>query len=236
MDQLKEIRLLLDQVPKRSGGAQGTFFKTGAGHYAEHDQFIGVSMPALRIIAKEYKDLSLPELENLIISPINEERQLALLLLVSQYKRAKEVEKNRFYDFYMNHLKYVNNWNLVDSSAQYILGPHIEMAKREILVTLATSKNMWHRRIAIVATHHFIRKNDLAWTFKLAALLLNDRHDLIHKATGWMLREAGKKDLRQLIAFLDLHACRMPRTMLRYAIEKFPEQQRKNILRIKANS
>lgn len=233
MNHLKEIKLRLEQAPKRSDDKKVFFCKTGAGGYAEHDQFIGIPVPALRLIAKEYKDLSLPELEIFISSSINEERLLALFILVGQYKKARGQAKEILYDFYMNHLDRVNNWNLVDSSAQFILGPYIETTNRDMLITLANSENIWFRRIAIVATQHFIRKNDLAWTFKLAELLLNDTHDLIHKATGWMLREAGKKDTQQLITFLYAHAQKMPRTMLRYTIEKFPEDQRKKILKAK---
>jgi len=207
------------------------FFKTGAGSYAEHDQFIGVPVPTIRTIAKDFLDLSLDEITQLLKSPINEERFLGLIILVHQYQKASDSHKEELYQFYMDNLKHVNNWNLVDASAHLILGAHLCNKNRDILISLSQSDILWERRIAIVATWYFIRKNDLEWTFKIAALLLNDKHDLIHKAVGWMLREAGKKDIQQLINFLNAHAAHMPRTMLRYAIEKFPEQQRKSYLK-----
>lgn len=230
MNRLAELRSALEQSPKRSVVGSAHYFKTGKGEYAEHDKFMGIPVPVLRAVAKTYRDLSLDEVQELLTSPFNEERLLALFILVDQYKKADEPLKEQIFQFYCEHLHCVNNWNLVDSSAPHILGAYIFNKDRTILLTLAASHNMWERRIAIVATQHFIRKHDLCWTFKLAEMLLNDTHDLMHKATGWMLREAGEKDMQQLIAFLDQHARRMPRTMLRYAIEKFPEQQRKTIL------
>ncbi len=196
------------------------FFKTGTGHYAEGDKFIGVTVPALRKIAKEFANLTFAELETVISSPINEERLLALIILANQYKKASAVLQNEIYQFYLSNLRHVNNWNLVDSSAHLIIGAHLFDRNREILLTLANSPVLWERRIAIVATWYFIRNHDLTWTFKIAELLLNDKHDLIHKATGWMLREAGKKDELQLIAFLDKYSIKMPKTMLRYAKER----------------
>jgi len=218
---------MLATIPKEKSAI---FFKTGKGHYAEHDIFIGVSVPALRTLAKEFYNLSLPDLQELIASAINEERLLALIILVNQYQKADAHTKDELYDFYMRNMQHVNNWNLVDSSAHLIIGAHLYKADKEMLIDLAHSQNMWERRIAIVATWYFIRKNELNWTFKIATLLLNDTHDLIHKAVGWMLREAGKHDQALLIEFLNQHATTMPRTMLRYAIEKFPEEQRKNYL------
>jgi 3-methyladenine DNA glycosylase AlkD len=228
---LQEIKSLLAKSCTIAQDRQSYFFKTGAGSYAEHDQFIGVPVPARRAIAKKYPDLSLCELEQLLKSPINEERFLALILLTNQYQKADYIGKEQIYQFYMNNLKQVNNWNLVDASAHLIIGNHLFDKNRTILIQLAQSNNMWKRRIAIVATWYFIRKNDLTSTFQIAQLLLNDTHDLIHKATGWMLREAGKKDQQKLIDFLDLYSPHMPRTMLRYAIEKFPEEQRKSYLK-----
>jgi len=207
------------------------FFKTGIGEYAEHDEFIGVSVPILRKIAKDFENISQDELQELITSKINEERLLALLILIKKYDKASDPQKQKFYKFYLNNLSYVNNWNLVDTSAHLILGAHLADSNKDILFSLANSKIMWERRIAIVSTWYFIKKHDLIWTFSIAEILLNDTHDLIHKAVGWMLREAGKRDEQQLILFLDKHQKNMPRTMLRYAIEKFPETMRKNILR-----
>ena len=201
-----------------------SFFKTGKGQYSEHDQFLGVRVPQLRMLAKQFKDLSLAELELLITSPFNEERLLALLILENQYKLGQE---EQIYNFYMKNSAQVNNWNLVDQSAHNIAGKHLFTRNKDILFTLAKSPLMWERRIAIVATWHFIRNNHFAETIKLAKILLNDKHDLIHKAVGWMLREMGKKDKNILLIFLNEHSKQMPRTMLRYAIEKFSSEERK---------
>ncbi len=198
------------------------FFKTTPGHYAEHDQFLGIPVPTLRAIAKEHTTLSHQDLHTLLTSPYNEERLLALLILVHQYKKSPLPT----YHFYLDHLSYINNWNLVDSSAHLILGPHLEAH-----TDLAHSQNLWHRRIAIIATLYHIKKGNLDHTFHIAQALLNDTHDLIHKATGWMLREAGKQNLSALTAFLDAHHTRMPRTMLRYAIEKYPPETRAHYLK-----
>lgn len=203
------------------------FFKTDPGSYAAHDQFLGVTVPSLRMIAKQYKNLSLHDLQILIESPLNEERLLALFILVTQYQEGDVSTKTACYDFYMHNLKQVNNWNLVDSSAHLILGAHFVDRDKTILTMLANSESLWERRIAIIATLHFIRQSNLSWTFKIARILLHDSHDLMHKAVGWMLREAGKKDKTQLIAFLNEHASIMPRTMLRYAIERFDQEQKK---------
>lgn len=209
------------------------FFKTAPGSYAEHDQFIGISVPHIRSIAKKFVDISLTDLEMLLQSKINEERLCALIMLVDQYKKADEVHKEEMYQFYLKNMQYVNNWNLVDSSAHLILGAHLFDKNRDVLLQLAASTVMWERRIAIVATWYFIRQNDLALTFMIAKMLLQDQHDLIHKAVGWMLREAGKKNEAALIDFLDLYAINMPRTCLRYAIEKFDQKQRKTYLMFK---
>lgn len=230
MNQLSDIQARLRNVATIPKEKQSFFFKTGAGHYAEHDIFIGVKVPAVRALAKEFYDLPLDVLQSLIASPINEERFLALVILVNQYQKADVQKKDVLYNFYMRNLQHVNNWNLVDASAHLILGAHLHARDKELLITLAQSKNLWERRIAIVATWYFIRKNEFTWTVKIATLLLNDTHDLIHKAVGWMLREAGERDQAVLIAFLERHAHTMPRTMLRYAIERLPEEQRKDYL------
>lgn len=206
------------------------FFKTGPGDYAEHDKFIGVTVPKIRKIAKTYQYLSLQDIQTLLESPYNEERLAALFILIHQYKKAGNHFKEEIYQFYISHIKHINNWNLVDASAHLIIGTHLFKGNREMLFTLAKSKILWERRIAIISTWYFIRNDELACTFELAKLLLSDPHDLMHKAVGWMLREAGKKDQNQLIAFLNQYASQMPRTMLRYSIEKFPEVQRKMYL------
>lgn len=234
MTTLNSIRKLLQEKARPPKEGDFTFFKTGPGHYAEHDKFMGVSVPNLRVIAKTGALLTLKEIQVLLESPINEERLLALFILANQYQKGESAIKNEVYQFYMANLKHVNNWNLVDGSAPYILGAHLMDRNKDILLTLAQSEILWERRIAIVATQHFIRQNSLDWTFKIARILLNDSHDLIHKAVGWMLREAGKRDEKQLRHFLDQHAQKMPRTMLRYSIERFPEELRQAYLRGKS--
>lgn len=207
------------------------FFKTQPGEYAAHDQFLGVSVPVIRKIAKQYFSLPMKEIQTLLRSPYNEERLLALLILTERYQKNID-EKQAIYDFYIKNIKYVNNWNLVDSSAHYIVGAHLSLKNKSFLITLANSKNMWERRIAIISTWYFIRQNKFTETIKISKLLLNDSEDLIHKAVGWMLREMGKRDETILINFLEKNAYQMPRTMLRYAIEKFPDKMRKKYLQM----
>lgn len=226
MDIIKSIQNALQQavtiVPKK----RHMFFKTGPGEYAEHDQFIGVTVPNVRRVAKDFYDAPRDILQQLLTSVFNEERLLALCILVQQYKRADKEAQEELYTFYLDHLEHINNWNLVDASAHLIIGAHLYNRDKDILLSLATSPHLWSRRIAIVATWYFIRNNDLTWTFKLALILQNDSHDLMHKSVGWMLREAGKRDQQKLIAYLDQHAKHMPRTMLRYAIEKLSVLER----------
>jgi 3-methyladenine DNA glycosylase AlkD len=228
MSQLLHIRQLLASHAKIQQGNVKSFFKTGTGQYAAHDQFIGVNVPTLRKITKEFSTLSLQDIQGLLASLINEERLLGLLILVSQYQKADLPLKQSIYQFYLDHLQHVNNWNLVDSSAHLIVGAHLfdTHADKELLIVLAKSTNLWERRISIVATWYFIRKKELSWTFQLAEMLLQDKHDLIHKSVGWMLREAGKVNEAQLITFLNQHAAAMPRTMLRYAIERLAPPKR----------
>lgn len=233
MNTLSQIKKTLDKLAQKPSIKNAVFFKTNPGDYAEHDQFIGVSVPDLRKIAKDFSDASLNEISKLLKSKINEERLLALILLVNQYQKSDKNARVERYQFYLDHLKHVNNWNLVDCSAHLIIGAHIVNDDKKLLVTLAKSNDMWERRISIVSTWYFIRKNELEWTFKIVLLLLKDEHDLIHKAVGWMLREAGKKDEIMLIEFLDRHATKMPRTMLRYSIEKFSDTKRKYYLTLK---
>lgn len=210
------------------------FFKTTKDSYAQHDQFLGINNPTLRIIAKQYHNLSLDEIKTLLTSVYNEKRLLGLFILVGQYQKAEQKLKHILYDFYLKNLDRVNNWNLVDSSAHLIIGAHLLNQDKQLLLDLAASENLWHRRIAIVATWWFIRKQDLEWTFIIASKLLRDKQDLIHKAVGWMLREAGKKNNSELIVFLDTYCTTMPRTMLRYAIEKLTTEQKKYYLQKKA--
>ncbi len=194
---------------------------------------MGVSNPSVRAIAKEFKELELADVKVLLDSDFNEERFLGLVILTERYKKADDAVRLEIYHFYLDNMSCVNNWNLVDTSAHLIIGAHLMDKNRDSLVALAQSDLLWERRIAIVSTLQFIRNRDLEWTFKLSKLLLNDTHDLIHKATGWMLREAGKKDVGQLLLFLDEHAASMPRTMLRYSIEKLSDAQRKHYMAAK---
>ena len=227
MNTVEHIHNLLRQSIRQTKSPKTQYFKTGPGHYAAHDQFLGVPNPALREIAKTIKTLPLPEIEQLLASPYNEERLRALFLLVNRYTKASEKEREELYHFYLSHTAQINNWNLVDASAHLIVGHHLYTKDKDILITLARSSSLWERRIAIVATWYFIRKGDLKWTFILSNMLLTDTHDLIHKAVGWMLREAGKRNEHDLRVFLTHHAPDMPRTMLRYALEKFsPEVQK----------
>ncbi len=206
------------------------FFKTAPGEYGAGDKFIGIRVPVLRTLAKEFRALPLPEVTALLHSPIHEERLLALLILVDGYARAAAAGRAKIYALYLEQLDRVNNWDLVDTSAPYIVGPHLAERSREILFRLACSKNFWHRRVAMLATFHFIRQKDFADALRLAEQLRDDEHDLMHKAVGWMLREIGKRDLVALRTFLDQHAALMPRTMLRYAIEKLSERERQRYL------
>jgi 3-methyladenine DNA glycosylase AlkD len=203
------------------------FFKIGPGQYGEGDIFIGVIVPQSRRVAKKFCQLPLGELRTLLYSHIHEERLVALLILAWSYSVSSSREKEEeIVKFYLDNIKQVNNWDLVDLSAPNILGAHLVDRDRRLLYRLATSENVWERRIAIVATHHFIRNGDFSDTLKIAEMLLQDKHDLIHKAAGWMLREVGKRDAAAQEAFLEKHWSVMPRMMLRYAIERLPESKR----------
>lgn len=203
------------------------FFKTGKGEYGHGDRFIGLTVPVARRIAHRYIHLPLADVEKLLASPIHEHRFVALEILVAQFERE---HSQTIFDFYLNHTKFVNNWDLVDTSAPYIVGQHLLTRPRKVLYRLAKSRSLWERRIAMVSTMALIRAGEIEDTFAIAKLLLNDDHDLIHKAVGWMLREAGKQSAPALLRFLKQNHARMPRTALRYAIERFPAAQRKRIL------
>lgn len=208
------------------------FFKTGPGQYGEGDLFIGVTVPQSRQVAKRFSDLALGEIKDLLCSGVHEERLVALLILVQKFDSAPDKEKEGMIKFYLDNIKQVNNWDLVDLSAPCILGEHLMHRDRALLYRLARSGNVWERRISIVATYPFIRINDFADTIKIAALLLQDRHDLIHKAAGWMLREVGKRNVAIEEEFLEKHFRVMPRTMLRYAIERLPERKKRRYMKI----
>ncbi len=209
------------------------FFKTGKGEYGEGDQFLGITVPIQRKIAQEYKDIELREVEKLMQSPFHEARLTGLLILVYKIKNSNELTHKAVFDFYLRHTASVNNWDLVDSTARDIVGGYIfEYTKdKKILYKLVRSKQIWERRIAIIATFYFIARNDFEDTIKISEILMSDTHDLIHKAVGWMLREMGKRDQKILISFLEKHAHKMPRTMLRYSIERFSPDIRRTYLR-----
>lgn len=208
------------------------FFKTGPGQYGEGDIFIGVTVPDIRKVAKNYRDLSLADLEKLLESEIHEERQVAVMILVNQFKRGDVAIKKSIYDFYLAHATRINNWDMVDGSAEFIVGPWLQDKDRSILTKLAKSENIWERRISMMATFHYIKQGDSTESFKIATLLLHDRHDLIQKAVGWMLREIGKRCSQEIEEeFLRVHYKIMLRTMLRYAIERFSEEERQKYLK-----
>jgi 3-methyladenine DNA glycosylase AlkD len=206
------------------------FFKTGKGEYAEGDRFLGIRVPELRRCAREYRDITIQGALELLRSPLHEVRLLALFILVAKYVYGKEDDKEKIYNSYLKHTKHINNWDLVDCSAEHIVGAHLFNRDRGPIYRLAGSQSLWERRIGVMSTFHFVKKGQFSDTIAVAELLLNDREDLIHKAAGWMLREIGKRDLETEVAFLNRFYKKMPRTMLRYAIEKMPEDQRKAYL------
>lgn len=207
------------------------FFKTGPGEYGFGDKFLGIVVPELRKIAREYKVLKLVDLKKLIKSRYHEERMVALLILAVKNAYAGEKERKEIYDFYLNNIRYINNWDLVDLSAEKIIGPYLENKDKKILEKLARSEILWERRIAMLSTFHYIKQGKTVWPLKIAEMLINDKHDLIHKAVGWMLREIGKRCGENILEeFLQKRYQKMPRTMLRYAIERLDEKKRKYYL------
>lgn len=212
------------------------YFKSGAGEYGEGDEFIGVRMGDIFALARKYVELPLGQIEKLLDSPIHEARVGAVSIMDFQArnKKTSTARRKELFDLYLRRHDRINNWDLVDRSAPYVVGAYLSDQPRKILYRLARSKNVWERRTAIVSTFYFIRQGEVDDTFKIARLLVKDRHDLIHKAVGGWIREAGKKDQAQLIAFLDEHAATMPRTMLRYAIEHLKPKQREHYLKLKA--
>lgn len=229
-DASQELQAL--SSPEVAAGSR-RFFKTGPGEYGEGDVFVGVRVPVLRKLARRFRDLKLAECEQLLHSPIHEERLLALLILVDGVRKCEASHREAVYEFYLANTKHINNWDLVDTSAPPIVGGYLWDRSRSPLRRLAKSASLWERRIAIVATQHFIRRDDWNDALAISRLLLTDSHDLIHKAVGWMLREVGDADGPTLRTFLDEHAATMPRTMLRYAIEHLPPQVRRDYLAAK---
>ena len=212
------------------------FFKTGAGEYAEGDIFLGIKVPVSRQLAKKYSHLNFQEIQQLLNSKIHEHRLIALLILIEKYKKSKKnrLEQRKIFELYLKNTKNINNWDLVDLSAPQILGDFLQKEGTDLLINLAQSKNLWERRIAIISTYSFIKKRRFGETLEISEILLNDTHDLIHKAVGWMLREVGKRNKPMLDLFLMQRYHKMPRVMLRYAIEKFPEDERKRWLKKKS--
>ena len=206
------------------------FFKTGKGEYGEGDMFLGLSVPQTRAVAKQYSDLNFKDIKKLLHSKYHEERLCALLMLVHRFQKGNLKQQKEVYDFYITQAKFVNNWDLVDLSADKIMGVYLLDRKKTILTTFATSNNLWERRISMIATFAFIKHNQFQETLRISKILLHDSHDLIHKAVGWMLREVGKRDVGVMENFLKQHYKDMPRTMLRYAIEKLPDYKRKAYL------
>jgi 3-methyladenine DNA glycosylase AlkD len=207
------------------------FFKTGKGEYGEGDRFLGVIVPQIRAVAHRCLMIGLPDVAKVLKSPWHEERLLALIILTLQYPKADQRQKQKIFEFYLKHTKWINNWDLVDTSAHKIVGAHLAGKDDRLLDRLAVSKNMWERRIAMIATADAINRGDSGPAIRIATKLLKDKHDLMHKAVGWMLREVGKRCSRtELEAFLARHKDDMPRTALRYAIEHFPEAKRRAYL------
>lgn len=213
------------------------FFKTGKGGYGEGDRFLGITVPTQRSIAKKYKDIPLSDISKLMSGAFHEHRLIALLILIEQSKRANEEARKLLVNFYLKNTNHIDNWDLVDLSAHQIVGKYLLKKDKKILYKLAKSKNIWERRIAIISCFEFIKAQLFNDTLKIAEILLYDKHDLIQKAVGWMLREIGKRDQNQEEIFLKKYYLKMPRTMLRYAIERFPEEKRQAFLkgRVKAN-
>jgi len=218
-----------EENPEQARNLQ-RFFKTGKGEYGEGDVFIGLKVPVQRKIARENLDLSFKDLKTLIKSKIHEERLIALMILVLRFPKSNEEEKKKIFNFYIANKSNINNWDLVDLSAPNIVGVFLLDKDKGLLYKLAKSKNLWDKRISVLSTFRFIKENSFKVSLDISKILLNDKHDLIHKAVGWMLREIGKRDLKVEEKFLKENYKQMPRTMLRYAIEKFPEAKRQSYL------
>jgi len=227
-DQIKQITNKLQELGDSEIAAHSQrFFKTGKGEYGEGDRFLGIRVPIIRKCAKESRTISLDDTLKLLKSPFHEARLLALLILVAKYTAEKSsTAKNTIYRSYLGHTKFINNWDLVDLSALHIVGAHLFLKDRKPIYRLLRSKSLWERRIAVISTFYFIKEKDFSTSLEIAGLLLIDREDLIHKAVGWMLREVGKRNRNAEERFLIKHYKDMPRTMLRYAIEKLPETER----------
>ena len=230
-----KIRSIQEEILSHKNSEQAEFlsrfFKTGKGEYAEGDRFLGIRVPVSRKISKKYKDIELSELSSLLHSPYHEMRLIALIILADQCKKGDGIKQKKIFELYCKNIKFINNWDLVDESAPKIPGSYLLDKDRFILYSWVKSKSLWERRIAIMSTFAFIRKGDYLDTLRIAEILVSDSEDLIHKATGWMLREIYKRNPKAVSLFLESYASIMPRTMLRYAIELHPENKRKKILK-----
>jgi len=229
---LKQImERLMEQIDRDIAAHSKRFFKTGKGEYGEGDRFLGIRVPVLRKFVKEFREISLEETTELLKSPFHEARLLALLILVAKYASANmNAEHDAIYRTYLGNTEFINNWDLVDCSAEHVVGAHLFLRDRKPIYRLVHSKSLWERRIGIISTFHFVKRKDFPDTLECAKLLLNDKEDLIHRAAGWMLREVGKRDHDAEEKFLERHYKQMPRTMLRYAIERFPQKERLSYL------
>jgi 3-methyladenine DNA glycosylase AlkD len=226
--------ILKENSSKETAKILQKFFKTKKGEYGEGDNFIGIKVPILRNIAKEFKNLPISDIQGLLNSQIHEKRLVGVFIMIKQYEKSGEKRKKKIFDFYLNNIKGINNWDLVDLSAPNIIGDFLFDKDKNILYSLAKSGNLWEKRISIISTFAFIRKNEFKDTFEISKILINDRHDLIHKAVGWMLREVGKRGSQELLeSFLkeNKRYKKMPRTMLRYTIERFNEELRQKYLK-----
>ncbi|MCC7054919.1 MAG: DNA alkylation repair protein [Gemmatimonadaceae bacterium] len=219
-------RALRAQVDPRRAEQAPRYFQAGPGQYAEGDAFLGVSVPATRAIVRANRTVTLGTCVTLLRSKWHEERLLALLSMVQLHRRGDTAVQQAVFDACMANLRHIDNWDLVDSSAEHLIGTHVPSGDLRLLERLAASGNLWERRIAILSTFHHLRRGEVAPTLHIAQLLLEDPHPLIHKATGWLLREVGERDRPALLAFLDAHWRQMPRTAVRYAIEKFTPRAR----------
>lgn len=230
-DMVSEILVKLEsQKNEEKAHILKRFFKTGHGQYGEGDVFLGITVPILRKLAREYTNISLETTGALLTHPFHEARLLALLVLIRTFSRGTAIERQEIFDIYLAHTRFINNWDLVDLSAPHIVGAHLADQDRHMLTGMADSQILWERRIAIISTFHFIRNGEFEDTLTLSERLLRDREDLIHKAVGWMLREVGKRNQILLESWLKSRYQQMPRTMLRYAIEKFPPDKRLSYL------
>ena len=230
MNKAKVVAALKAEADPEKAAFYPSFFKTGKGEYGEGDRFIGVTVPKQRRIAKQFRELSRGEVKKLLYDRRHECRQTALLILVEQYERGDEQTRREIAEFYLENLDQVNNWDLVDCSAHKILGPHLQQGNRKLLDELVATEHLWRQRVAIIATLHFIKQEEFRDTKRIAKALLDHEHDLVHKAVGWMLREMGNRDRSELEKFLRPRYKKMPRTMLRYSIEKLPQTLRKKYL------